>query len=50
MTAVQYDFNADLNPLSHRLIDVFTGKAKIEKMSHDLKVQYELLGSATRMV
>ncbi|KAF3679445.1 putative transcription factor TGA7-like isoform X1 [Capsicum annuum] len=29
---------------------VSQGKAKIEKMSHDLKVQYELLGSATRMM
>ncbi|XP_055833183.1 uncharacterized protein LOC129902146 isoform X1 [Solanum dulcamara] len=29
---------------------VSQGKAKIEKMSHDLKVQYELLGSATRML
>nr|XP_018630576.1 uncharacterized protein LOC104108712 isoform X2 [Nicotiana tomentosiformis] len=29
---------------------VSQGKAKIEKMSHDLKVQYELLGSATSML
>ncbi|CAN4116347.1 unnamed protein product [Withania somnifera] len=29
---------------------VSQGKVKIEKMSHDLKVQYELLGSATRML
>nr|XP_033515195.1 uncharacterized protein LOC104108712 isoform X3 [Nicotiana tomentosiformis] len=29
---------------------VSQGKAKIEKMSHDLKVQYELLGSATSMM
>lgn len=29
---------------------VSQGKAKIEKMSHDLKVQYEFLGSATRML
>ncbi|XP_075082474.1 uncharacterized protein LOC107784054 isoform X3 [Nicotiana tabacum] len=29
---------------------VSQGKAKIEKMSHDLTVQYELLGSATSML
>ncbi|XP_060198771.1 uncharacterized protein LOC132627443 isoform X1 [Lycium barbarum] len=29
---------------------VSEGRAKIEKTSHDLKVQYELLGSATRML
>ncbi|XP_075082473.1 uncharacterized protein LOC107784054 isoform X2 [Nicotiana tabacum] len=29
---------------------VSQGKAKIEKMSHDLTVQYELLGSATSMM
>ncbi|XP_009780558.1 uncharacterized protein [Nicotiana sylvestris] len=29
---------------------VSQGKAKIEKMSHDLKIQYEFLGSATSML
>lgn len=32
------------------LIDIFIGKAKVEKMSNDLKLKYGLLESAMSMV
>lgn len=33
-----------------KLFDIYIGKAKIEKMSRDLKVKYELLESARSVV
>lgn len=32
------------------LIDIFIGKAKVEKMSNDLKLKYVLLESAMSLV